>query len=156
MNYRRSRRGGNTGVQRVHIKAQVNRTVTAWIDVIEGHFDHFANAPLVDMVHAERLDVMLDQNGLFGSVNVSQTNVYQSRGIQDGLEPVKDRDRLTYAHEEGVGHAMDVARVCRLERVDVGVGVDPDDTCVGVVAGINRLTDRFQESLTQFCEIHGV
>lgn len=38
--------------------------------------------------------------------------------------------------------AGDVARVRGLDGVDVGVGVDPDDACVGVRAGMRVRDER--------------
>lgn len=85
----------------------------------------------VDIKHAKRLDPVLPQDPLLPRVHVPQADVHELPQRQPVLllqpakvlvavlprEPRQERNR----------HAVHVAAPARLGRVDVGVGVDPDD-----------------------------
>ena len=88
------------------------------------------NVP-IDIMHGKSLDTMLPQNLLLALVNIAQANVHKLLGAQHviWLEPAENilAVFLGEAGEKGHGHAVDVAAVRRLGRVDVGMRVDPND-----------------------------
>lgn len=81
---------------------------------------------------------MLADNLLLADVNVAETNVDELLDAQAHvvLDPAKVLllVLLGEASQEGEGHAVDVAAVAVLGAVDVGVGVDPDDSNLAVEA----------------------
>lgn len=82
-------------------------------------------------MHGKGLDVVLTQNLLLATVNVSQTNVDEllDANALVVLDPTKAvlLVFLGQASQESHGHAVDVSTVRCLGSVDIGVCIDPDD-----------------------------
>ena len=111
-------------------------------DMRQRHLHDPPDAVPVDVVHAESLDAVVAQDLLLAAVHVAQANVHEL-GEADalvGAQPAEDVGaRLGgQAGQEGDGHAVHVAGLGCLGRVDVGVRVDPDD---GEVAPVVPLAD---------------
>lgn len=87
-------------------------------------------------MHGKRLDAVLSEDFFLAAVDVSETDVHEAVG---GKGPrSKEAVLLPFMHpiengmagntgEESAGHAVDVARVGGGGRVDVCMGIDPDD-----------------------------
>nr|POE93675.1 hypothetical protein CFP56_19687 [Quercus suber] len=133
--------GGPHGVEGVDVEGEVDGGVGA--DPGEGHVHDAADAVAVDVVHAEGADAVLAQQPLLAAVDVAQADVHELGGgdvVQGRVEPAEGRIGGVgrEAGEEGERHAVDVAAVARLRRVDVGVRVDPDDSELAAEALADR------------------
>lgn len=100
-------------------------------NVREGHLHDATDAVPVNVKHAKGADALLPQDALLKSIDITQANVHQLADIQAvlGSQPAKVVFVLVlgYAGQKGDRHAVDVAAVAGFGRVDIGVGVDPDD-----------------------------
>jgi hypothetical protein len=103
--------------------------------VVEGEVHDLADTVLVDVVHREDLDTVLLED-LLRHCQCRADQCTPGLGLEDGLEPLVERRNVgaLQAEEERHGAAVQVARVGRERRVDVGVGVDPDERGVGELA----------------------
>lgn len=85
----------------------------------------------IHVKHAKGLDALLTKSLLLGIVDVTKTNVDELLDIQQHvvLDPAKVLLLVARGQTRGKrnGHAVDVAAVAPLGRVDVGVRVDPDE-----------------------------
>lgn len=111
--------------------------------MIQCHFNHFSDAMSVDVMHAERLDVVVLKDLLLCSVDVAKTYVHQTRweqlwpgGVSKPGEYIVDTFVPWQSGEKGDGHAVQVPRVRRNCGIDVGVRVDPDHACVGMLTAL--------------------
>lgn len=114
---RRAGRRGDCWVERVHVEAQVDRAVAAWAQVVDRLFEDVPDPELVDLIHRERLDLLVPDGVLLTGVDVAQAYVYDVLGLEHGLDPVELRHGLAEPEEEGEGHAVYVP--C------TGVGIRP-------------------------------
>lgn len=125
-------------VECVDVKAQVDRAVPRGVHVVEGELDDTPDAVLVDVVHAERLDAVLLEDGLLARIDVAQADVDDAVGREPrgrrGDPGVFGDDGVVEPEEEGDRHAVDVPCCCGFDGVDVGVCVDPNDAGVGILA----------------------
>lgn len=85
----------------------------------------------VNVVHAKRLDAVIPQDLLLARIHVAQADVDELPRA-DAVIVAQPPEVLGLVlprepRQEADGHAVDVPGVARLGRVDVGVGVDPDD-----------------------------
>ncbi len=62
-------------IDRIYIKAQMNRFIPFWIHMIQSHFNHTADPEFINFVHREALDVLLFENTTFGMIEVTKTDV---------------------------------------------------------------------------------
>ena len=126
---RRPRRRRPLRIQRIDIKTQMNRRVRTNMRERELHYP--SNPMAIDVMHAERADAVLAQDLLLAAVDIAQPDVHEFRHADALLrgDPVEDAlfVGLGEARDEGDGHAVNVTGVRGLGRVDVGMGVDPDD-----------------------------
>ena len=94
-------------------------------------------------MHAECLDAVVAQDLLLPAVDITQTNVHQLAGADNVLilEPAKDVALVFPGQpgQKGHGHAVDVTAGAQLGKVDVGMGVDPDDPHLTAQPLANRL-----------------
>lgn len=133
--------GSETRVKSIDVEGQMDRSVRA--NPAQSHVHDLADAVTVDVVHAERLDAVLAQDLLLAAIHVAQADVYQLLDADAVLvlQPAERRVGLVRCEtrQERDWHAVDVAAVGRLGRVDVGVRVHPDHGHVAAQA----LADRF-------------
>ena len=101
----------------------MNRRVAIRTDVRHRHLHYFLNAKFVDIVHREAFDVVFFQNPPFALVDISQTDVHQLFWFHPFfVEPGKAGHAgavLDKTHEESERHAVNIACIGRLWRVDV-------------------------------------
>jgi hypothetical protein len=82
-----------TYVQSIDIVAQMDRSSSVRVDVVQRHLDDLTDAVLVDLVHGECLNVVLLQDLLLAGVDISKTDVDDRLRVEAGREPV-GKDRL--------------------------------------------------------------
>lgn len=93
--HRRSRARCHSGIQGIHVEAQVNRLVPPRVDSVNRHLYDLSNTIPVNFVHGEGSDVMLPEDGLLASIDVAKTDVGElGRVKMDRVEPCEGCDRL--------------------------------------------------------------
>lgn len=75
--HRSARARGNARVERIDVKAKVHGEGTPRVDMVERHLDDAADAPLVDLVHRERLDAVLLEQAFLARVDVAQADIHE-------------------------------------------------------------------------------
>ena len=73
--------------------------------MVQRHLDHLPNAMLVHLVHAERLDVVLFEDGLLAGLYIAQADVDETRWGEAVLHPGERRE-IAEAEKEGDRHAV--------------------------------------------------
>ena len=106
------------------------------VDIVKSHFDHLADTELVDMVHRERLDLVVLENLTLSLINITQANIYNTvvHVLGRRREPalVRLNVRAIKTQRERYRTAVQVARGRRLGRVNVGMRIHPNGSNVRV------------------------
>lgn len=110
---------GHWWVESIHVKWKMNGAVAIWIDIIQSHIQHFANAILVNMMHRISLDVVILQDLLFSIIHITQTNVYKSLCIETRFNPSKVRMVFSNTSQEAERTSMDISWLSQCWCIDV-------------------------------------
>src|SRR5712692_3267029 len=118
--------GSIGGIDEIHIQADGNacRIVHG---VLEGVGHDFAHAALINIAHGEDVDAGFLDDFAFLGVEVARTHNDDVAGLGLGLESEKvDEFGRSVTHDDGEGHAVDVAGRRRFGSVHVTVRVEPE------------------------------
>lgn len=124
--------GGDGGVKGIDVEAEVDGAGAAGGDVLDGHLDDLGNTVLVNLVHGEGFDAVLTEDLLLTSVDVTETDVNETVGGEARLHPGKLLELTGDSEQERDRAAVDVSTLGRLGGVNISMGIDPDQTSVGV------------------------